>query len=87
MFLYGSPCIPNSLQAIHADNKDPTQFSLVYANRSEADIIMRKELEEWASHDKRFRLCLCLSHPAEGWQASTCHVNEGMLRYSLFTIT
>ena len=68
------------LQAIHADDNDSTQLSLIYAARNEADIILRDLLEDVAQHDKRFKLCLCLSHPPEGWERATGHIDEDLIR-------
>uniref|UniRef100_A0A8C2RPW1 FAD-binding FR-type domain-containing protein n=1 Tax=Capra hircus TaxID=9925 RepID=A0A8C2RPW1_CAPHI len=55
------------IRAILKDPEDPTQCSLLFANQTEKDIILREDLEELqARHPNRFKLWFTLDHPPEG---------------------
>lgn len=71
------------IRAILRDPHDRTGVSLVYANQTEADILLRGELDECA-RDGRVRVWHVLSRerPA-GWAYSTGHVDEEILRAQL----
>jgi cytochrome-b5 reductase len=69
------------IRAICEDKTDDTEISLVYANRSEADIMMRQKLETFAEQSNgRFRVYFMLDHPGEDWKGGRGHVNEEILR-------
>lgn len=56
------------IRAICEDDRDTTEISLIYANRSEEDILLRHELETFArAYPKNFKLWYMLDHPSEGW--------------------
>lgn len=64
---------------------DATTISLVYANVTEEDILMRKELDiQSRIHGaKKFKVHYVLNDPPEGWQGSKGYVTEETLREHL----
>lgn len=44
------------IKAILKDKDDTTKVSLLFANQTEEDILLRSELELFAKHDKQFKL-------------------------------
>ncbi|CAG8297836.1 unnamed protein product [Penicillium salamii] len=56
------------IRAICEDDHDTTEISLIYANRAEEDILLRRELETFArAYPQNFKLWYMLDHPSEGW--------------------
>ncbi|KAK4883178.1 hypothetical protein RN001_006497 [Aquatica leii] len=84
----GGTGITPMLQLIRHIAKDPTdttQLSLLFANQSEKDILVRKELEEVAeNHPDQFKLWYTLDTSPEGWKYSTGFVNDQMIQDHLF---
>lgn len=80
-----TPCY-QVIKAVLKDAADPTQLSLLYANQTEADILLRDELEELANnHPDRFRIYHTLSlPPTEGWDQGRGRMSEAMLRRHLW---
>ena len=63
----------------HDDDK--TQMSLLFANQTEKDILLRYELEEiLENYRDRFKLWYTLDRPPEGWTYSSGFVNEDMIK-------
>lgn len=72
--------------AIFRDTKDTTTtMSVLYANQSEEDILVREELETLAkAYPNRFKLHYTVDRPpASGWKYSTGFVNEEMLEKTM----
>lgn len=68
------------IRAICEDPWDTTQVSLVYANRSEADILLRRELEAFARrYPKNLRLHYLLDQPPADWAYGTGYVSRDVL--------
>ena len=68
------------VQAILRDPEDSTRVSLIYANRTEADIIVRDTLDRWAAESAgQFRVHYTLDEPPSGWKGSTGFVTQGMI--------
>lgn len=56
------------IRAICEDDRDTTEISLIYANRSEEDILLRRELEAFArGYPKNLKLWYMLDHPSDDW--------------------
>ena len=54
------------------DPEDETCLSLLFANQTEEDILLRAELEAVAAeHPDRFKLWYTVDRPGEGWQYSS----------------
>lgn len=88
VMLAGGTGITPMLQMIRAmikDPKDQTQVSLLFANQTEKDILLRKELEEISkSNSDRFKLWFTLDTSSEGWKYSTGHINAEMISEHMF---
>merc|ERR1712179_637488 len=69
------------IRAVLGDKNDTTKMTLIFANRSERDILCRAELEELAK-DARFNLVNCLSRPSdiEEWNGETGYIDAAMVR-------
>lgn len=65
------------------DPKDKTEFSILFANQSEDDILCRQELEEMASNHENVKVWYTLDRPGEGWKYSTGFINAEMMRANL----
>jgi cytochrome-b5 reductase len=60
--------------------EDPTHMSLIFANQTEEDILLREELEAIAKkYPERFSLHLTLDRPPAGWSGSTGFVSGDMI--------
>ncbi|XP_056137915.1 NADH-cytochrome b5 reductase 2 [Lampris incognitus] len=69
------------VRSITADPTDNTKCSLIFANQTEKDILLREELEELKkSHPDKFKLCLTLDKPPQGWSYSSGFVTHDMIR-------
>ncbi|KZV48947.1 Nitrate reductase 2 [Dorcoceras hygrometricum] len=70
------------MQAILKDGDDKTEMHVLYANRTEDDILLRAELDEWAEkYPERVKVWYVLSKPVkEGWKYSSGHITEDILR-------
>ena len=72
------------IQAMFRDNNDRTNISLLFANQTEDDILIREELETFSKQNSdRFHLWYTLDRPGEGWGYSSGFVNEEMVRERL----
>mmetsp|Transcript_18224 Transcript_18224/g.29639 ORF Transcript_18224/g.29639 Transcript_18224/m.29639 type:complete len:736 (-) Transcript_18224:23-2230(-) len=80
----GGTGITPMLQLIKAILKNPddrTTISLLFANQSEEDILVRDMLEEEArKHGDRFKLWYTVDRPPANWKYSTGFINEDMLK-------
>lgn len=69
------------IQAILKDPEDDTEMYLVYANRTEDDILLRDELDSWAKEHERLKVWHVIQESIkEGWQYSVGFVTESILR-------
>ncbi|KAF9608459.1 hypothetical protein IFM89_009825 [Coptis chinensis] len=69
------------MQAIMKDPEDNTEMYVVYANRTEDDILLREELDSWAKHySERLKVWYVVGESQEGWKYSVGRITEGILR-------
>lgn len=69
------------VQAIMKDPEDETEMFVVYANRTEDDILLREELDDWAKKHERFKVWYVVQESVkEGWQYSVGFITESILR-------
>jgi cytochrome-b5 reductase len=69
------------VQASLMDPKDKTNFSLIYANKTEDDILCRDMLEELSLRSKgRFKLTYTLDFPPEGWKHKQGFITQDMIK-------
>ncbi|KAH6645119.1 oxidoreductase NAD-binding domain-containing protein [Truncatella angustata] len=68
------------IRAICEDDRDLTEVSLIYANRSEADILLREQLETMArKYPKNFKLYYLLDNPPADWQFGSGYVTKELM--------
>nr|KYP40506.1 Inducible nitrate reductase [NADH] 2 [Cajanus cajan] len=58
LFRFSLPSEDQLAQAILKDPEDRTQMHVVYANRTQDDILLREELDDWAQKHDRFKVCV-----------------------------
>ncbi|KAJ5152804.1 NADH-cytochrome b5 reductase 1 [Penicillium canariense] len=69
------------IRAICENDADTTQISLVYASHSEADILLREELDAFARrYPSNFKVWYVLSEAPEGWAFGKGYVDGQVLR-------
>ncbi|XP_031272989.1 nitrate reductase [NAD(P)H]-like [Pistacia vera] len=69
------------VQAILKDPEDETEMYVVYANRTEDDILLKEELDEWAKKYDRFKVWYVVQESIrEGWQYSVGFITEDIMR-------
>ncbi|KAF9692827.1 hypothetical protein EKO04_008968 [Ascochyta lentis] len=72
------------IRAICEDEYDTTEVSLILANRSEDDILLRKELEAFARrYPKNFKLWYMLDSPPENWAYGSGFVTADVMKEKL----
>lgn len=72
------------IRAVCEDDRDMTEISLIYANRSEEDILLRRELDTFArAYPKNFKLWYMLDHPSEGWTYGKGYVTSEVMAAKL----
>ena len=87
MIAGGSGLTPMYQIATHilADKGDQTEVSFIFANVTETDIMMRKELDSLAAQHTRFTLFYTINPPREGekipdlWRGGVGFVNSDMV--------
>ncbi|KAI1841879.1 hypothetical protein JX266_011957 [Neoarthrinium moseri] len=68
------------IRAICEDDRDTTEISLIYANRTEDDILLRDELEVMAKkYPKNFKLFYLLDSPPPNWSYGSGYVTKDMM--------
>ncbi|EXJ75290.1 cytochrome-b5 reductase [Cladophialophora psammophila CBS 110553] len=68
------------IRAICEDDTDTTEVSLVYANRTEDDILLRSDLDRWArAYPKNLKVWYLLDNAPVGWKFGTGYVTKDIL--------
>lgn len=62
---------------------DSTRLSLIFANVTEDDILLRKELDELAAVHTNFSVYYTLDRPADGWKGGRGFVSTDMIQQHL----
>ncbi|CAD1471157.1 unnamed protein product, partial [Heterotrigona itama] len=88
VMLAGGTGITPMLQLIRAilkDSTDETQVSLLYANQTEKDILLRDELDEIAkNHPNKLKLWYTLDSARESWPYSIGYIDSDMIKQHMF---
>jgi cytochrome-b5 reductase len=72
------------IRSICEDPRDTTSMSLVYANRTEDDILLRSELETFARrYPKNFKVWFMLDSPPAGWTGGSGFVTREVMKEKL----
>ncbi|KAJ1400597.1 Riboflavin synthase-like beta-barrel [Sesbania bispinosa] len=82
MFAGGTGITPiyQVVQAILKDPEDHTEMHLIYANRTEDDILLREELDAWAKKHERFKVWYVVQESVrEGWEYSVGFITESIM--------
>ena len=86
MMAGGSGITPH-LQVLLAalrDETDPTEFSMIYANQTEKDILVRDQLEDLRKrYPSRFELHYTVDRATKEWEFSEGFIDEAMIRTHL----
>jgi cytochrome-b5 reductase len=73
------------IKHVFKDSGDNLSLSLIFANQTEDDILLREELEKVRDEQKdRFKLWYTLDRPPAGWKYSTGFINEEMVKDNFF---
>ncbi|KAJ5578148.1 uncharacterized protein N7459_007112 [Penicillium hispanicum] len=67
------------IRAICEDERDATEISLVYANRSEEDILLRQELEAYARKYSNLKIWYMLDTPPKKWDYGKGYVTAQVM--------
>lgn len=68
------------ISAVLRDPDDKTTLSLLFANQTEDDILVREELESLAKkHPDQFKLHYTLDNPPKNWKYSSGFINKDMI--------
>ncbi|KAI1749865.1 hypothetical protein F4782DRAFT_511178 [Xylaria castorea] len=68
------------IRAICEDQRDTTEISLIYANRTEEDILLRSELEAFArKYPSNLKLHFMLDSPSPDWQGGKGYVTKEIM--------
>ncbi|XP_060932244.1 NADH-cytochrome b5 reductase 2 [Limanda limanda] len=72
------------IRRIAADSADDTKCSLIFANQTEKDILLREELEEVKkNHPDKVQLWFTLDKPPQDWSYSSGFVSQDMIQEHL----
>ncbi|KAL2203234.1 hypothetical protein CC79DRAFT_1401480 [Sarocladium strictum] len=72
------------IRAICEHDRDLTEVSLIYANRTEEDILLREELDAFARrYPKNFKVYYMLDRPPETWQFGKGFVTKDLMKEKL----
>lgn len=72
------------IRAICEDNSDSTTVSLLYANRSEQDILLRTELDNFArKYPQKFKVHYLLDNPPANWEYTKGYVTKDLIKERL----
>jgi len=73
------------VRAVFRDPEDKTCLKLLFANQTEDDILLRKELEDVAAeHPDRFQVWYTVDRPNPDWKYSSGFISSEMIEEHLF---
>jgi cytochrome-b5 reductase len=67
------------IRRVCEDPRDNTKITLVYANKTEEDILLKKELDEFAAKHDQFTVHYVLSNPSKGWKGEKGRINKQLV--------
>lgn len=71
------------VQAVTRNKDDKTKVTLIYANNTEEDILLRERFDQIAKEDPRFNVVYGVTKPSKGWTGFTGFVTEEVLKNHL----
>ena len=64
---------------------DNTEIAVLDANKTEADILLHESLDSFVKQSKgQLKITHVLSHPSDGWKGEQGHVDESLIKKTLF---
>jgi len=73
------------LEAVLRDPEDETKISLLFANQTEEDILLRAEMEALAAaNPNRFKIHYTLDRPPTGWTHSSGFITKDMIEANFY---
>jgi len=83
----GGSGITPMLQVLHTILKNPedkTKVSLIFANVTADDILLKQRIDEWAQkHAERFKVYYTLDKPPKDWKGGSGFVSEQMVKENI----
>ncbi|RAR02113.1 YWTD domain-containing protein [Stemphylium lycopersici] len=67
------------IRRICEDPRDNTNVTLLYANKTEADILLKDQLDRFAAENERFTVHHVLSNPSESWQGEKGRIGKQLI--------
>lgn len=67
------------IQAIANDKSDKTKVTLVYTNKSEADILLREKFDDLQKNDPRFKIVYGLDQLPKGFNGFTGYITPEII--------
>lgn len=72
------------IKAVCTTEKDDTKVTLLFANKTEDDILLRKELDEYArKFPHKFKVWYILDTPPVGWQYGSGRIDKNVIQERL----
>jgi cytochrome-b5 reductase len=71
------------IRRICEDPRDDTKTTLLYANKTEGDILLKKELDEFSQKYDQFNVQYILSSPPKKWQGGKGRISKEMIEEHL----
>lgn len=71
------------LRAVHKNEKDATKLALLFANQTEADILLRDELEKLRESRSLTNIVLSLDRPEDSWSGAKGFVTQQLIQSHL----
>jgi NAD(P)H-flavin reductase len=65
------------------DPRDDTKTTLLYANKTEEDILLKDELDKFAAQYEQFNVHYVLSSPSESWKGEKGRISKEMIERRL----
>jgi len=80
-----TPMLQLARDVIKNKDSDATKLALLFANQTEDDILLRKELDELVEqHPDRFKVWYTLDNVTDGWKYSKGFVSEEMIKENMY---
>ncbi|KAK1249720.1 hypothetical protein MKX08_009723 [Trichoderma sp. CBMAI-0020] len=76
------------IRAVCSDPLDKTFISLIYANNTESDVLLKQELDLLASqHPQNLRIHYVLAKPSSNWSGSVGFVTKGIVKENIYKLS
>lgn len=71
------------IRSITKNSEDKTLVTLLFANVTEQDILLRAELDLLSKEHPQFKVCYILSRASEDWAGARGYINAEMIKEHL----